>query len=181
MKRVTQISSASYTPRENHIECASQGYSHKCCVTQIRSASLRWHWTSTREATQLMRKGHRRQRRNPKRGITSRARSESRRITGKPYTYIIGSDESDKVKIGQTTHIAERLQALQTGSPVPLRLLRKISGLHHEAILHRNLKQFHSHGEWYEKTTELVDYINRYWRNDLDFQPIDHRPVERLD
>lgn len=114
-----------------------------------------------------------------KKGIGKQATRNMRRVNARPYTYIIEAEGSGRIKIGQTKHLSERLEQLQSKSPVAVRLLRKISGMEHKAILCRKLKPFKGDGEWYEKTPELVKFVNQYWRSDLDFQPIDHGVVLR--
>ena len=76
------------------------------------------------------------------------------------------------VKIGRTTNLAKRMDNLQGGNAVPLRLLRKIRGGDHERVLHKNLAEYRRHGELFEMTPALVGYLNRFWRGDLDFRLI---------
>lgn len=76
---------------------------------------------------------------------------------GKPgeCVYFIGADEGP-VKIGVTCNVEQRLQNLQTASPVRLRVLATIaggSGLergYHEAWSHYRL-----HGEWFERSKQI--------------------------
>lgn len=126
-----------------------------------------------REDSQPMAKSYRKRYRT----VSGMARSEMRRAGAEDVTYIVEGLGTGRIKIGRTIHLNERLRGLQVGCPVKLLLLRKLSGGRHEAVLHRNLKQFRCHGEWYEKTETLVGYVNRYRRDDPYFQPIDHRPV----
>lgn len=90
----------------------------------------------------------------------------------KPYTYIVEAPGLGLVKIGRSKDLRSRLDNLQASNAHPLVLRRKISGLHHEKILHEKLDRFRQHGEWFALTPELRDFVNRYHRSDPDFYPL---------
>lgn len=64
-----------------------------------------------------------------------------------------------RVKIGWTSSLHSRLQALQAASPVPLRLLAIMRASQHmERELHVRFAEFRLHGEWFE----LAEPIRRF-------------------
>lgn len=89
-----------------------------------------------------------------------RLREESRGVV-----YFIHAPSVARVKIGFTSldrEIRMRLSALQTGSPVPLVLLGCADAtLEHERRAHRAWHQQHSHGEWFDCSANLMDFIER--------------------
>ena len=67
------------------------------------------------------------------------------------FVYVIHAVGTNRVKIGFTQRIAERLSDLQTGSPFPLELV----GYHNASLgfeqrLHEQLKDRRCIGEWFE-------------------------------
>jgi DNA-binding XRE family transcriptional regulator len=70
------------------------------------------------------------------------------------FIYAIGAEGSPHVKIGKTTvPVAKRLVALQTGQPVPLKVLAYVPVDHGlsriEKAIHRFLQADRQHGEWF--------------------------------
>ena len=68
------------------------------------------------------------------------------------YVYLIEAQGSGRIKIGRSFSAGVRLEALATGSPFPLKLLRHIetgnaSGL--ERALHRRYAKYQVHREWF--------------------------------
>ena len=79
----------------------------------------------------------------------------------KEFTYFIQSEKGGPIKIGYTTQDPnKRLRDLQVGSPAKLKLLGVIKG-NKERALHHKFTTERSHGEWFEPSTKLVDYINK--------------------
>lgn len=85
------------------------------------------------------------------------------------YTYFIGADRGP-VKIGRTTDLDRRLAELQSGSPVPLRVLGAVAldrlrrydrgdPPTFEALCHRVLAEHRLHGEWFDGSAALS-----WWR-----------------
>lgn len=88
----------------------------------------------------------------------ARPRHEPR--TSARYVYFIEARESGAIKIGSTSNPTARLSALQTGSPVRLRLIGYTEGGEpEERRLHRLFEDSRSHGEWFKPTIDLLDYI----------------------
>lgn len=70
---------------------------------------------------------------------------------GGTYTYLIGAEGSDLVKIGFAKDPDKRVMFLQTGSPARLSLLWAKPGSY-EAALHAEFWEFQAHGEWFNLT-----------------------------
>lgn len=70
-------------------------------------------------------------------------------------------DEGKVVKIGFTTqHPVTRLRALQTGSPLHLKVWAYIRGPKSlETAFHRTFDPLCSHGEWFYVTGKLADFM----------------------
>lgn len=67
------------------------------------------------------------------------------------YTYLIQAGEDGDVKIGATRgNPAARLRELQTGSSLPLRLVKLLDGVELESQLHARYAEFRTHGEWFQ-------------------------------
>jgi len=75
--------------------------------------------------------------------------------------YFIGSDEGP-IKIGHSVNAQDRLRAFQQGCPVKLSLLATApGGVEREAAYHAQFYLTRSHGEWFERTPELLAEIDR--------------------
>ena len=76
------------------------------------------------------------------------------------FTYLIQGEDGGPVKIGVTrTSLQRRLDALQGGSPVRLRLIAALSG-DHEKKLHQAFGDRRIRGEWFDVSAkEIVEYI----------------------
>lgn len=75
--------------------------------------------------------------------------------------YFIGG-ETGPVKIGFSVDVASRLRAIQTHSPIPLSILAtRAGGAAREGAYHRQFAEHRLHGEWFERTPELLAEIAR--------------------
>lgn len=86
--------------------------------------------------------------------------------------YFVQGVDGGPIKIGWASkHPDEgRLMALQTGSPVVLRLLGWIRGATYrlENHLHEEFKADRLHGEWFAQSDALLDIIRRWsWEDEL--------------
>ena len=63
-------------------------------------------------------------------------------------TYVIAGGDTGLVKIGKSVDVQARLSSLQSGSPVPLRLLRVIR-FDCEQLMHRRFDHLRTRGEWF--------------------------------
>ena len=69
----------------------------------------------------------------------------------------------DLVKIGYSCNIEDRMSALQTGAPAPLKLLGKIpGGSDKEKELHRKFSKYRLGGEWFTIEGDLENYLSRF-------------------
>ena len=75
--------------------------------------------------------------------------------------YFIQGEITKRIKIGFTSRFIEkRIQNLQTGSPDKLNFIGGIPGnVEIEESLHQKFKNCRLHGEWFEPTIELLDFI----------------------
>jgi len=74
--------------------------------------------------------------------------------------YFIGGDEGP-VKIGMTTNLALRLQHMQTGSPIELKVLATVAGgAEVERGYHAAFANYRIRGEWFERSPAIVQEIN---------------------
>ena len=75
------------------------------------------------------------------------------------FVYFIGGDDG-LIKIGRSRNPEARAAELQTGSPVPLRVLASVSGDSRlEAQYHRRFADFRVRGEWFERCPTLLNEI----------------------
>jgi hypothetical protein len=79
------------------------------------------------------------------------------------FVYFIEAEQVNRIKIGICNGLADsRLAALQCGSPVKLNLLLQISGGRKmEKRLHRKFSKFSSHGEWFDFSDSIRDFISK--------------------
>ena len=82
------------------------------------------------------------------------------------WVYVLYAPKANTVKVGRSAHedgARNRIQTHQTSSGEPLHLLATFLSTEHytERELHRRLKQWRSHGEWFNATTELRDTIKQ--------------------
>lgn len=75
--------------------------------------------------------------------------------------YFVQGEVTRLIKIGYTQSDSEqRFKALQTGSPDILLCLATIDGKQSKELqLHMQFKDSWHHGEWFEPTLELLDFI----------------------
>ncbi|MFI6512149.1 GIY-YIG nuclease family protein [Streptosporangium sp. NPDC050855] len=67
------------------------------------------------------------------------------------WLYLVGSDEVRPVKIGVSFNPDRRVEELQVGSPVALRILwRAPGGRDMERVLHACFRSYWKHGEWFD-------------------------------
>jgi hypothetical protein len=71
-------------------------------------------------------------------------------------TYLVAG--GDKVKIGETTNLANRLSAMQVNSPVPLTLLGTTSIP--ESDLHQRWSHCRAHGEWFDWCQDMQVFVD---------------------
>jgi hypothetical protein len=75
--------------------------------------------------------------------------------------YFIAGDVG-AIKIGISCHVEGRLIAIQTGSPIPLRILAVTPGSYREErAYHQRFAAHRLHGEWFDRHPEIMDEIDR--------------------
>lgn len=83
-------------------------------------------------------------------------------------TYFIAAPDVAMIKIGKTVNLAKRLAAIQSHCPVQLQVACEIDyddGL--EGRIHKHLKEYRSHGEWFHAEKEVVDFMRGYRDNGI--------------
>ncbi len=77
--------------------------------------------------------------------------------------YFIQPVRGGLIKIGYTTQpVAERAKELQSGSPLPLRVLGWWTGdTSEESTLHTLFQDSWAYGEWFKSSMRLTDLIER--------------------
>ena len=75
--------------------------------------------------------------------------------------YFIGGEEGP-VKIGYSIDAKSRLRAIQLYSPIKLQILALASGgIARESAYHFQFREARLHGEWFERTPEIIAEIER--------------------
>jgi len=88
------------------------------------------------------------------------AKEKARRdyMEGKMDVYFV--EGAGLIKIGVSKDVEKRIASLKNGSPVPLTLLGYIQGSRAlEAELHERFADIRDHGEWFQATDVLRQYI----------------------
>lgn len=91
------------------------------------------------------------------------------------YVYIIGSSDTDFIKIGVSNNVEKRLAQLQTGSWAELSVLYRSmvcsNAFNIEAKIHAAIQEQHVRGEWYDipvdKAISLIENENTILDTDL--------------
>jgi len=89
--------------------------------------------------------------------------------------YFILAPSVNKVKIGVSDKIEQRLSNLQVGSPVKLELLLYFKADPHiENKLHERFCEYRSHGEWFEYAKPIKDIVLEISKNCEDIVLLDN-------
>lgn len=76
--------------------------------------------------------------------------------------YFVQMDGVDRIKIGSSRNIVDRVRDLNATCPRPVRLLgfvRCTDSTHHERAIHLAWDRFRRHAEWFEADPELLTWI----------------------
>jgi hypothetical protein len=77
------------------------------------------------------------------------------------YVYFVQAGENGPIKIGFSTDPDRRIKALRTAMSEELIVLKVVKGGRQlEKTLHDRFSEIHRRGEWYEPTTELLEFVN---------------------
>jgi hypothetical protein len=125
-------------------------------------------WNLHKEAQQMLRQSYQAGRQSVLDTIDAEARAraavEDARYTERVDTslvYFIGSEDGP-VKIGMAIDVEKRIKGLQTSHHAKLALLATTTGgREQEAAYHRQFAASRLHGEWFERTPELLAEIER--------------------
>ncbi len=86
--------------------------------------------------------------------------SYEEKFQNRPCVYFVQSHEGGPIKIGYTTHLKKRLAKMRTDSPQPLNVLFAVdASMLEERGFHSIFTETRAHGEWFEPTSELLDFI----------------------
>lgn len=88
----------------------------------------------------------------------------------KPATYAIQSWLGGPVKVGKADDVESRLSELQTGSPLPLRIMASTRSIS-EPEAHKQCAGDRIWGEWFFPSASLATYVNQW---ECSYEPISH-------
>jgi hypothetical protein len=110
--------------------------------------------------------------------------NEAEHLTGSgdsaEHVYFVQGLMGGPIKIGTAGDVEARFKAIQACSPVPLRVLHVIrdTGRTIEAKIHRRFALYRLHGEWFENTGELLQYIHELKEQTKEAKkPLEHGQV----
>lgn len=76
------------------------------------------------------------------------------------FVYFIEAPETGRLKIGHSGSPKYRMESIQSMSPVKLRMIGVIPGsIADEKALHARFSAYRTHGEWFEYSRQIRDYI----------------------
>jgi len=98
--------------------------------------------------------------------LRSRRESDLKRPKPRGYVYFITTlSAKGPIKIGSAAIPEKRLSQLMKWSPYPLQIMGFVRGDYRdEYFLHRCLAPYHSHGEWFHNTPEVLHLISNVIR-----------------
>lgn len=83
-----------------------------------------------------------------------------RRLSSLGRIYFVQGISGGPIKIGWSKWVHQRLQDMQIGSPVPLKILATIPGSQpEERRVHKRFKGIRIRGEWFDPSPELLEFI----------------------
>lgn len=106
----------------------------------------------------------------------------SDKVLGRQFIYFAQAETGGLIKIGRAMNVSARIDRLQTGSPVPLRVLAVIpeATAQDETEIHQHFTSARAHGEWFQPVAELESYIAKL---DAETDPLldgDAAALERI-
>ena len=88
------------------------------------------------------------------------------RVGSFPQVYFIKGEETNKIKIGVSKNVTSRFKTIQASSGENLLLMGWTRGdTKLEKEIHERFSNIRSHGEWFQETKELKNYIYDLIRN----------------
>ena len=76
--------------------------------------------------------------------------------------YLIHAEDTNRYKIGTTQNVDDRINAMKTGCPHELRLVKSINGgIGTEKHMHKKFKKYRKKGEWFEfkDVNTVINYM----------------------
>lgn len=90
------------------------------------------------------------------------------------FIYFLTADVEDfpyPIKIGVATNFDRRMASYKTHTPWPVKVLALIKGtLNDEKKLHKRFDHLRMEGEWFERGSDLMDYIQSIAPPELPFR-----------
>jgi hypothetical protein len=99
--------------------------------------------------------------------IIRRNRNLETKIAWCPCVYFIEAEGLDKIKVGVTNKLKKRMRAIQTGCPVPIKVLAFLrfetykKAMEMELHLKEVFMAYRSHGEWFHAIPQMRSLITR--------------------
>lgn len=83
---------------------------------------------------------------------------------GMTYIYFIQTEGGgDLIKIGKSRNVKSRLHSMQTGCPIPMRLLGYFKANDSmEGALHDEFAEYRVRGEWFEPVEDIKNFLLAY-------------------
>lgn len=95
-------------------------------------------------------------------GMAGLSKEEIARLDGNSIVYFVEAVGLERVKIGTTSGLRDRLAMLTSYSPVRLKVLLVVSGDSDlESHFHRQFRAFRLHGEWFQMSAPVCKSIQR--------------------
>jgi hypothetical protein len=86
--------------------------------------------------------------------------------------YFIQDTNNKRIKIGKSDSPIRRIRRFRTGmsNPGELEILAVIpGGVKREKDLHQKFQKYHSHGEWFEPSNEIIEFIEENTTGTFNF------------
>lgn len=91
---------------------------------------------------------------------------------GTKCTYAIEALGTNRIKIGRSTSLRQRMSILQCACPVNMHVLMVVFGVEAEVDLHRRFAHLRIHGEWFEGDSTLRGCLSRYADRNYQFDTV---------
>lgn len=89
-------------------------------------------------------------------------KQKKKKATLAPTSCVYFLEADNLIKIGVTGNVKSRVSSLQTGCPSEVKLIKTVrGGPATEKRIHARFNHLRVRGEWFEKTEELISYIER--------------------
>lgn len=99
---------------------------------------------------------------NPNDASAAAESESSEEPVGKGFVYFIQEDFSDRVKIGKTENLEQRMETFGVKLPFQIKLIHSIVSENHnytEKLFHIHFSDRHTNGEWFELSDKDIQWI----------------------